>query len=281
MDLQSLSIRITRAPALAVLPQITNQILRLADKPDVSAKQIAALVEREPGLAAKLLKIANSSFYGVSGKILSVAHAVTFLGIGTVRSLAIGQAYQQLISSPGQSLRFDRVAFWQHSLATGVIARILARLVSWGDPEQAFMAGLLHDIGRLVLDRFLGREFDQAIQLSHERSCTLWEAEQEVLGYTHAEAGEVLGKQWNLPPVFQVVPRDHHRLVRFEEDELTCIVLTANVLAHQCGFAIGAPVDYEVPPEVQESLGIPAEQYEGIRQVALQEVTQTQGLLRA
>lgn len=280
MELSALAIRVARTPGLSMLPQITSQVLRLVDNPNASPRQIGALIERDAGLASKLLKIANSVYYGVPGKIKTVPQAISVMGLSAVRSVVVGQAYQQMVAVRGASKRFDRLAFWQHSLATAVGARTLAKLKGWRDPEEAFLAGLLHDAGRLVMDRFLPHELDQALTLSFERVAPLIETEREVLGYTHVEVGDVLAEQWNLPESLRIALRRHHEDVSFEECPLGCLVHAANVLAHQAGFGLGAPVLYEMAPTVRQSLGIPDTQYEGIRQAIVQEVMRVQEALR-
>lgn len=280
MDLSALQIRVARTPGLSMLPQVTTQVLKLVDNPNASPRQVGALIERDAGLASKLLKTANSSYYGMPGKIRTVSQAISVMGLSAVRSVIVSQAYQQMAGGRANARRFDKVAFWQHSLATAIAARILARFKGWRDPEEAFLAGLLHDAGRLVMDRFLTNEFDQAIALSLERGCSLTEAERETLGYTHVEVGVMLGEQWQLPDSLMEGIRRHHEALSFEESPIGCLVGAANVLAHQAGFGIGAPVIYELAPEVQESLKLPPEQFEGMKQALVQEVTRTQALLK-
>lgn len=280
MELSALAIRVARTPGLGMLPQVTSQVMRLVDNPNASPRQIGALIERDAGLASKLLKTANSAYYGAPGKIKTVSQAISVMGLSAVRSVVVGQAYQQMTAVRGASKRFDRLAFWQHSLATATAARVLAKLKGYRDPEEAFLAGLLHDAGRLVMDRFLPNELDQAITLSLERVVPLRETEREVLGYTHVEVGDLLAEQWNLPEGMREPIRRHHEDVSLDECPLGCIIHAANVLAHQTGFALGAPVLYDLPPTVKQSLGIPDAQYEGLRQAIVQEVMRVQEALK-
>jgi len=280
MELSALAIRVARTPGLGMLPQVTSQVLRLVDNPNASPRQIGALIERDAGLASKLLKSANSAYYGAPGKIKTVSQAISVMGLSAVRSIVVGQAYQQMTSVRGASKRFDRLAFWQHSLATASAARVLAKLKGWRDPEEAFLAGLLHDAGRLVMDKFLPNEFDQILTLALERVIPLFDAEREVLGYTHVEVGDLLGAEWNMPESMRDALRRHHDDVSFDECPLGCLIHAANVLAHQAGFALGAPVLYELPPVVKQSLGISDAQYEGLKQAIVQEVVRVQEALR-
>ena len=280
MELNALAIRVARTPGLGMLPQVTSQVLRLVDNPNASPRQIGVLIERDAGLASKLLKSANSAYYGAPGKIKTVTQAISVMGLSAVRSVVMGQAYQQMTSIRGASKRFDRLAFWQHSLATASAARVLAKLKGWRDPEEAFLAGLLHDSGRLVMDKFLPNEFDQILSIALERAIPLLDAEREVLGYTHVEVGELLGAEWNLPESIREAIRCHHDEVSYDACPLGAIVYAANVQAHQTGFALGAPVLYELAPPVKQSLGIADAQYEGLKQAIVQEVVRVQEALR-
>ena len=280
MELSALAIRVARTPGLGMLPQVTSQVLRLVDNPNASPRQIGALIERDAGLASKSLKSANSAYYGAPGKIKTVSQAISVMGLSAVRSIVVGQAYQQMTSMRGASKRFDRLVFWQHSLATASAARVLAKLKGWRDPEEAFLAGLLHDAGRLVMDKFLPNEFDQILTLALERVIPLRDAEREVLGYTHVEVGDLLGAEWNLPESMREPMRRHHDDVSFDECPLGCLIHAAIVLAHQAGFALGAPVLYELPPTVKQSLGVSDAQYEGLKQAIVQEVVRVQEALR-
>ncbi len=281
MELSALSIRVARTPGLGMLPQITSQILRMVDNPNASPRQIGALIERDPGLASKLLKTANSAYYGSPGKIKTVSQAISVMGLSAVRSVVVSQAYQQMTAVRGASKRFDRLAFWQHSLATASAARVLAKLKGYRDPEEAFLAGLMHDAGRLVMDRFLPNEFDQICTLALERVIPLIEAEREVLGYTHVEIGDMLAEQWNLPDGLRTAIRMHHQPKgTFAECPLGYLVYAANIVAHQVGFALQPPVLYELDDAVKQELGIPDAQLEGLKQVVLQEVMRTQEVLK-
>ncbi len=280
MELSALGIRVARTPGLSTLPQVASQVLKLVDNPNASPRQIGALIERDAGLSSKLLKAANSAYYGAPGKVKTVSQAISIMGLSAVRSVVVGQAYQQMTSVRGASKRFDRLGFWQHGLATATAGRILAKLKGYPDPEVVYLAGLLHDAGRMVMDRFLPNELDQIIQKSLEQVIPLTDAERELLGYTHMEVGNILAEHWALPEAVQEGILKHHERVPYSDSPVGCLVNVANVLAHQSGFAIGAPVLYEVDPFVQESLGISPAQLEGIKQIVVQEVMRTQEVLK-
>ncbi len=280
MELSALGIRVARTPGLSTLPQVASQVLKLVDNPNASPRQIGALIERDAGLSSKLLKSANSAYYGAPGKVKTVSQAIAIMGLSAVRSVVVGQAYQQMTSVRGASKRFDRLGFWQHGLATATAGRILAKLKGYADPEVVYLAGLLHDAGRMVMDRFLPNEMDQIVQQSLEQAIPLIEAERTVLGYTHVEVGLLLADHWSLPQAVAEGIGKHHERVNYADCPVGCLVQVANVLAHQAGFAIGAPVLYELDPLVEETLGIATAQLDGIKQIVVQEVMRTQEVLK-
>jgi HD-like signal output (HDOD) protein len=217
MELSALAIRVARTPGLGMLPQVTSQVLRLVDNPNASPRQIGALIERDAGLASKLLKSANSAYYGAPGKIKTVSQAISVMGLSAVRSIVIGQAYQQMTSVRRASKRFARLAFWQHSLATATAARVLAKLKGWRDPEEAFLAGLLHDSGRLVMDRFLPNEFDQILTLAAGASHSVAGCRARGAGLHACGGGRPTCREWNLPESLREPLRRHHDDVSYDE----------------------------------------------------------------
>ncbi|MBC8065896.1 MAG: HDOD domain-containing protein, partial [Chlorobia bacterium] len=127
VNLQSLEIKIARSENLPVLPQIVSQIMKLADDPDASPKEMEQIIERDPAVTAKILRVANSSYYGVNN-IPSIARAISMLGMNTIRSLIIGVAYQQIISGRTFASHFNKLEFWRHSLGVGTGSRILSKI---------------------------------------------------------------------------------------------------------------------------------------------------------
>src|SRR5579871_4304738 len=168
VELRSLEIKISRSENLPVLPQIASSVLRLADDPDSSAREMEKLIERDSAIAAKILRVANSSYYGLSN-VPSISRAISILGLNTVRSLVVGIAYQQIIAARQVSKLFSKVEFWRHSVAVATSAKILGKLKMPARAEELYSAGLMHDVGLLVLDRFAPNELDQAVSYAQQQ----------------------------------------------------------------------------------------------------------------
>lgn len=228
------------------LPSLSVVVLEILDSFKDEGLKIPELVRkigRDQGLAARVLRVANSAFLGFPSKVASINEAVVVLGFHSVRSLALAAGVIQQFP-PGEGKAFDRLAFWQHAIGVGVAARVLAQKLG-RNQEEAFTAGLLHDIGRLVLDAYFHDSFLQILDLAAQDDCPLATAEKKALGMDHAEIGYEVARQWKFPLPVQLAIRGHHD-PDASSSELTDLVHFANVLAH--GLEIGNSGYDQVPP---------------------------------
>lgn len=184
---------------LPALPALTMELFASFDKEDIDVASLTRRLSNDQGLVARALRIANSPFYGLSGKVSSIHDAVIILGFQTVRSMVTSAAVVNALSSLGQSKTNSQI-HWRHSIAVAVCGRHLAKVLN-KNPEVAFTAGLLHGVGRMVLEAYYPAQYAAAMLWSHEQDVLLHEAEREVLGVTHTEVGALLAKQWGLPQI--------------------------------------------------------------------------------
>jgi putative nucleotidyltransferase with HDIG domain len=217
---------VQQVPSLSL---VVMEILASFDKRNVDSADLAQKINQDQGLTARVLRVANSPFYGMSSRIGSVSEALVVLGFHNVRSLvAAAGIINQFSDMENDGL--DRVGFWQHSIATAVCSQVLAK--NCGQNQGlAFTAGLLHDIGKLVLDAYFQEHFQQALAQCTATDSSLIEAEQAVLGLDHTTVGFELAQRWKFPPAIQQAIRDHHQPDR-ESAILTELVHVANVFAH-------------------------------------------------
>jgi HD-like signal output (HDOD) protein len=277
VQLASLEIRIARSENLPVLPQAVSQVLKLADDPDSSARDLEKVIERDPAITAKVLRVANSAYYG-SSNVSSIGRAISFLGMNTIRSLVVGVAFQQLISGRQQCLRFNKIEYWRHSLAVGIGARILGKLRMPARAEELYCAGMMHDVGMLVLDRFVPSEYDSVLEEAQGKQRPMDEVERELLTFDHAAVGGLLAQKWALTPMIHNAIKYHHEPV-LDGDyyETTCYISAANALAHHCGFTnnqVGEPP--QIDDFMADAIGLPKEQFDIIRNVMVTEVLKAQ-----
>jgi HD-like signal output (HDOD) protein len=277
VDLESLALRVKRSENLPMLSQIANTVLRLADNPTSSAKEIEKAIERDLALASKILKVANSPYYGVQG-VSSIARAVSVLGMNTVRSLVVSLSYQQMISTRSQAQKFRRTEFWSHSIGVAITSRIIGKMLMPQKAEELYLAGLMHDIGMLVLDRFLPTDLDVALYTAQNRKIPLHMAEKLILEYDHAQVGGLLAERWGLSKVISNAIKHHHSVENDHETQLTTsIVAIANNLTHKAGISNQESVATDTLDQFAlQILNITEEQLDVISQVMVQEVAKAQ-----
>lgn len=265
----------SRSENLPVLPQVASKLLTMIDDPIASTRNIEGVVERDPAIVAKILKVAGSAFYGgiPAG---TTSRAIAVLGMNTVKSLVVGLVFQQVVGNKSQSSRFDKVEFWRHSLAVASASKVIAMILKNPNAETLYFAGMMHDIGILVLDRFDRDEFDQALKRARDQGLTLAEAENLTYQFTHAQVGEILSKKWGLNLIQSNAVRYHHEpsTETCGLSESTAIVHLADVLAHKAGFKNQSPTapQPELSPEILEFLKIPEAQIEPIELAVTKEV---------
>jgi len=195
---------------LASLPSVVMRAMELLNNPVTSASDIGDVIAEDPALTARLLKIVNSSFYGFPSRIDTISRAITIIGTLELTDLILGSSAIRVFNRiPNQLVNMDR--FWEHSLYTGIVARILARYLRAPNTERCFVMGLLHDIGSLVLYRQQPEHSRQALQLAIDQDMPLNIAEREVFGFDHGEVGAELMNAWNLPEGFIETTRHHHQ----------------------------------------------------------------------
>jgi len=203
--------RIQNIGSLPTLPKVATEVISMAGNPEISIKEIASVISKDPSLSAKILKVANSAFYGLKQRVATIQLALVILGLKKIKNLVIGiSVFKTFPIRPGHST-FDREKFWEHSVGCGQIAKILATLLGCEMDGEEFVAGLLHDIGKIVLDQFFHNEFTKVVDSTFEKDIPMIEAEEEVLGTTHAEIGSWLAEEWKLPLSLVETISFHHQ----------------------------------------------------------------------
>ena len=196
---------------LPTLPVIIRQIQTVIDNPVSNMAQIATIITRDQAIAARVVRLVNSAFYGFSGRISSIQQAIMLLGLNTVKNLVIGVSVVKTFESRTDATVFDRHRFWLHSFGCATVARQMAKRLNLEEPEDFFMAGLLHDIGILILDQFFHEEFIAILGRTVKIKAESIIAESEILGLNHCEVGNFIAEKWKIPELFKTAIRLHHR----------------------------------------------------------------------
>ncbi|MEM9445907.1 MAG: HDOD domain-containing protein [Verrucomicrobiota bacterium] len=190
------------------LPAIPGVVVSLQDKfedPDCSYQEIDHIVSKDPTLTLRILKLANSPTYGLSKKVESISEALMLIGMAEVKDAIVGTAIAKAFDSSEQAK-----VFWKHSIACGVCARYLANCVNPSRADGLFMAGLIHDIGRLIMSKAFVDGYKKANQLCESKKIPIAQAEQEVFRFDHTSLAEAILKQWRIPSKLITIVRYHH-----------------------------------------------------------------------
>lgn len=210
-----------------------HRILALTASPDCSAKDLVQVIEHDPILTIKVLKLVNSAYFGLSQEVTSVNHSVVYVGINTIKNVAISVATTGALPKTN-SAGLDMNRFWQHSLAVGVIAKLLAEHKGVGRNEQAnyFVGGLLHDIGKVLFAHFIPSDYQQVLLKADSENLPLYQAEKAILGFDHSEIGAMVAEKWQLPADLVSSIKNHHHLEIDDKTPLSLAIYAANQAAH-------------------------------------------------
>jgi putative nucleotidyltransferase with HDIG domain len=233
---------------LPTIPTALARILRVAQNPDSDFSELVGAVETDQSLAAKVLQVANSPFYGCRREIKELDQAVMMIGFNQVRTIAIGLTAFQTLHRRSGVVRFDRELFWAHSYFCGFVCRFIAKPLGFAQADMAFVAGLLHDIGKVILDSYFPTHFAQVIGALEKHPTSFVTAEHEIIGSGHDTVGGFLLEQWQLPDELVMAVTEHHD-PEFADSPLADLIYLADLIVHQAGIHSSS---IEVAPDLDE-----------------------------
>ena len=232
---------------LPTFPTTALEVMRLASDSDSSAAELAKIISKDPPLATKILRVANSPYYGFAKKISTIEWAIVALGFESLRETILSLTLIDLFRGSAMK-NFDPRKFWKHSIDTASAGRSLAREIRYRIPGEAYAAGLLHDIGTLVLYRYFQEDFEEINRLVSEESMQPSQAELVVTGTTHGEIGAWLASKWSFPGYLVEAIQFHHTPAYAEiNPELTAITHVASLIASQSGYSCAdEPIKFDM-----------------------------------
>lgn len=220
---------------IPTLPIISKQIQELFSNQDVPIRKVGEIIERDPPLALKILKIVNSAFYGLLNNVSSLEHALIILGSEEVKNIVLGFSIQNFFNQSSNA--FERKRFWKHSIICSQISKHLGRHFNIIDDGTFFLSGLIHDIGKLVADQYFHDDFNTIIDYISSNQSTFSKAEKEVLGVTHYQIAAKLLQQWHFPK--KVIMQIFYHHAPWYDKNFTSgsiIVYLANILTKMTGY---------------------------------------------
>ncbi len=264
---RSLSDLLDGQTKLRPFPAVASQILSICENPNVRPRDLSQVIQCDPAVALRLLRVANSSMYGFAGDILSIDHAIVVLGFRNVRDLAVSAAAADMFAS-GDGAAAARETLWLHSLACASIARTLAAHVEVA-PEEAFLAGIVHDVGKLVFFDAVPEEYIQVNQQAD--SITIIDMEKSEFGVSHQVLGQRCAEDWGLPAEIDSAIGYHHEPeAAASAEQLVSVICVANALAHAWHLGCSNGTEEEATVALQRTeLPLSTEQVEELRAQAV------------
>ena len=273
---------------IATLPEVTLQIIKMVEDPQSTAADLHKVIEGDPALSSRVLKVVNSSFYGLPGQIASINRAIVLLGLNAVKNIAIAASLSKLFRGGDLTSGFSAKSLWEHSNACAAAAKIITDTLKLGVADEAFLAGLMHDIGIMVEMQYDRQRLIEVVEsLGVNKTgvplMDMLEAEESVYGATHQDFGAALCKKWKFPRCLEIVTGHHHDPLAVDPESRTlpCVIYLADRIVGESG---EAPyrldlTSVDIDQDVLDQLKLTEEQVNGIRERFVESVDDVTAML--
>lgn len=225
---------------LPALPSVATRVIQLTDDPNSTAQDINNVLNQDQAITARVLRMANSAFYGYARRINTVTDAVVFMGFKTIRSIVIAASVSDILNQEIEGYALQQGELWRHSQCTAMAARLIARRAKFPTLDVAYTAGLLHDIGKVILNQTMTEAYFEVVERAGEGEIPFDKVEDEILGFNHALVGSRVAGKWNLPDqLVEAIALHHDPDGATINPKLTAIVHLADAICVSMGIGIG------------------------------------------
>ena len=248
----------TRISEVSTLPAVAIRNVEVANDPESEAADLLEVVEFDAALATRIIRTVNSSYYGLQNKVAELKLAITLLGFKEIRNLAMTAYIAQLFQQPARHAHYSREGLWNHLIGVGTVAKLIAETSKKVAPREAYLAGLLHDLGFILIDQYLHKPFCKMLD-ALKAEVPVLQVEDETLGFDHAELGAFVAEQWRLPKQLTTAIRYHHEPDRYqgEHSAMVYVVALANFFCHLKDLSsLGISQTQKPPAEWFTALGL-------------------------
>lgn len=278
---QAVAAAIREISHIATLPEVTLKIIKLVEDPSSTAQDLHNVIAKDPALCTRILKVVNSAFYGLPGQIGSINRAIVLLGLNAVKNIAIAASLAKLFKGGQLTPTFSAKDLWTHSVAVATATKAIAHAMKLGLADEAFLAGLIHDVGVMVEMQFdrnkLADVLDRVAQ-----GAPMLEAEEAVFLATHQDFGMALADKWKFPRSFVHVCGYHHRPFELPGDHraLTCMIAVADRIASEmkAGFTLDTP-DSSIGQDLLDELKLTTADIDAIKQALPEQLADIERML--
>ena len=228
---------ITKLGELPAMPLVVSEVLNRTEDPTISLSEVSEIIQQDPALTAKILKVSNSPYYGMRQVVGTLKLALVILGVREIRNIVLGISVVDALRDDSTDRLLREHGFWEHSALVAGISKKLGSHLKLNFQGEDFIAGLLHDIGKMVLWRQLKGDYERVFLTAHGGTVDLCKLERTAYGFDHADAAAALANRWNLPETLADAVRCHHsdssrRLADAKDPQLAAVVRVANLAAH-------------------------------------------------
>jgi putative nucleotidyltransferase with HDIG domain len=238
--IQSVEEILTAVKDIPPLPAIIPRVMNVLNDPNCTVVELSEVLGSDQAIASKLLRLSNSAFYGYSKHIGTIQDAVVLLGFKTIKGLIYALSLYSSFNQDVGGYMMEKGELWRHSLTAAFVARTIATRTRAGNPDQAFVCGLMHDIGKTILGEFLGRSTADVLKFIQKDNLNFVEAEERVFGVAHPEIGARVCEKWNLPVELQESVRYHHAPSNcLSGNPLVPVVHVADIVCMMLGVGVG------------------------------------------
>jgi len=259
---------ISKIDDIDVMPGVMTEVMTLSKDPDSTVAEMEKVILADQALTTKVLRFANSAYYGYARKISTISKATILLGFDSIKSIALASSMSDLLSAPFTGYALDKNELWIQSQTCGLVSRYIAVTIGFPNPEEAYISGLLRDIGKTVLNEYMITEYKSVFDLVLNNKLSFCEAEKEVFGFNHSEIGAKMAEKWNLPSHLVEAIKYHHNptyLESLDENKLVSIVHLGDAMTMMMGVGVGIDgLTYSLSNETLASLDVDIELFKRI-----------------
>ena len=253
MDNKAIWETLEKIQDLPTLPSVYFKVDKLLKDKQASIENVARIIEVDPAMSTSILRLVNSAFYGLRGKSNSISHAVMILGFNKVKNAIVSVTVLSSLRVKDQNKNFSMTDFWRHSVSVAVLGKQLAERSRLVPPDDAFIAGLLHDIGKIIMLKYFREDLEKIWQTMQEKKCSFVEAEEEVASIDHVQIGAYLARKWQLPDqIVEAVAGHHYFITSGKSTGLVECVMVANAMSNN-DYRIN-PDDYVFESHIEKAL---------------------------
>lgn len=232
---EAISKILSKIKALPTLSVVVAKVIQVVSNPLTSASDLSKIITVDQALTAKVLRLANSAFYGFPFRIKNITQAVSILGFDTIRNLALTVSVYKVFTGESNS-EFSHQDFWKHCVGVAICANLLAKKIKYRSPEGAFTAGLLHDIGKNFFEQYMHKEYSDVLKFARENNRSIYESEKELLLIDHTVVGKMMAEKWSLPHELAAgIASHHHPESEKEENVMAHIINVADTICKKKG----------------------------------------------